>query len=293
MIEDSRWRGYVMVVSAAICWGVMATVAKLLFRDRGVDPLILVVIRADLATLTLFAALALMSPARLRIGRRDVWAAAVVGVIGLALNNFFYFQSLHLTSVATALLLQYQAPILVALYTVLVQRQRLRGRVILAMALALLGCALVVRAYDPDVFRPNLVGVAAGLGGAVGFAFYILASRVALRTLDPWTLLTYAYLSAGLAWSVVVPPWRILAHGFDLGIWGAFLAVATVGTVVPFGLFISGLRFLPPTQASIVSMLEPVVAAAVAYFLLGETLIPLQILGGALVLAGVVVVQTA
>ncbi|MBI4736372.1 MAG: EamA family transporter [candidate division NC10 bacterium] len=292
MIEDSRWRGYVMVVSAAICWGVMATVAKLLFRDRGVDPLILVVIRADLATLTLFAALALISPARLRIGRRDVWAAAVVGVIGLALNNFFYFQSLHLTSVATALLLQYQAPILVALYTVLVQRQRLRGPVILAMALALVGCALVVRAYDPDVFRPNLVGVAAGLGGAVGFAFYILASRVALRTLDPWTLLAYAYLSAGLAWSVVVPPWRILTHGFDLGIWGAFLAVATVGTVVPFGLFISGLRFLPPTQASIVSMLEPVVAAAVAYFLLGETLIPLQILGGALVLAGVVVVQT-
>lgn len=292
VIENSRWRGYAMVVSAAICWGIMATVAKLLFRDRGVDPLILVVIRADLATLTLFAALTLMSPARLRIGRRDVWAAAVVGVIGLALNNFFYFQSLHLTSVATALLLQYQAPILVALYTVLVQRQRLRGRVILAMALALGGCALVVRAYDLAVLRPNLVGVAAGLGGAVGFAFYILASRVALRTLDPWTLLTYAYLSAGVAWSVVVPPWRILAQGFDLGIWGAFLAVATVGTVLPFGLFISGLRFLPPTQASIVSMLEPVVAAVVAYLLLGETLIPLQILGGALVLAGVVVVQT-
>ena len=293
MLEDSRWRGYAMVVCAAICWGVMATVAKLLFRDRGVDPLILVVIRADLATLTLFAALGLLCPVRLRIGRRDVWAAAVVGVVGLALNNFFYFQSLHLTSVATALLLQYQAPILVALYTVLIQHQRLRGRVILAMGLALVGCALVVRVYDPAVFRPNLMGVAAGLGGACGFAFYILASRVALRTLDPWTLLTYAYLSAGVAWSVVIPPWRILAHGFDLGMWGAFLAVATVGTVVPFGLFISGLRFLPPTQASIVSMLEPVVAAGVAYFLLGETLIPLQILGGALVLAGVVVVQTA
>lgn len=292
MGENSRWRGYTMVVGAATCWGVMATVAKLLFRDRGVDPLILVVIRADLATLTLVAALGVMAPARLRVGRRDVWAAAVVGVIGLALNNFFYFQSLHLTSVATALLLQYQAPILVALYTVLVQRQPLRGRVILAMALALGGCALVVRAYDPSVLRPNLVGVAAGIGGAFGFAFYILASRVALRRLDPWTLLTYAYLSAGLAWSVVVPPWRILAHGFDPGVWAAFLAVATVGTVLPFGLFISGLRFLPPTQASIVSMLEPVVAAVVAYLLLGETLIPLQILGGILVLAGVVVVQT-
>ena len=282
-----------MVVSAAVCWGIMATVAKLLFRDRGVDPVILAVIRADLASITLFAVLSLFGPGRLRIQRRDFWAAATVGIIGLAVNNFFYFQSLHLTSVATALLLQYQAPILVALYTVLVQGQRLCGRVILAMAMALLGCALVVRAYDPAVFRVNLLGVAAGLGGAAAFAFYILAGRAALRRLDAWTLLAYAYLSAALAWSVLVPPWRIMASGFGLGMWGAFLAVATIGTVVPFGLFIGGLRFLPPTQGSIVSMLEPVVAAVAAYLILGETLLPLQILGGGLVLAGVVVVQTA
>lgn len=292
MIEGSRWRGYAMVVGAACCWGVMATVAKLLFRDRGVDPLVLVVIRAYLATLTLFAALALLRPARLRIERQDLWLAAVIGVAGLAGNNFLYFEALHLTSVATALLLQYQAPILVALYTVLVQRQPLRGRVILALALALVGCALVVRAYDFEVLRPNLLGVMAGLGTACTFAFYILASRFALRTLNAWTLLAYAYFSASLFWSVVIPPWKVLGHGFSLGIWGAFLAVATIGTVVPFGLFISGLRFLPPTQAGIVSMLEPVVAATAAFVILGETLLPLQILGGGLVLAGVVMVQT-
>jgi len=281
-----------MVVSAAVCWGTMATVVKLLFRDRGVDPVILAVIRADLASLTLFAVLSLFWPGRLKIERRDFWVAATVGIIGLAVNNFFYFQSLHLTNVATALLLQYQAPILVALYTVLVQGQRLRGRVVLAMVMALLGCALVVRAYDPAAFRVNILGVAMGLGGATAFAFYILAGRAALRRLDAWTLLAYAYLAAALAWSLLVPPWRIVAQGFDLGLWGAFLAVATVGTVVPFGLFISGLRFLPPTQASIVSMLEPVVAAAVAYAVLGETMNPLQILGGGLVLVGVVMVQT-
>jgi drug/metabolite transporter (DMT)-like permease len=282
-----------MVVTAAVCWGVMATVVKLLFRDHNVEPLVLVVIRAYLATVTLLSVLAVLNPTRLRIVRRDFRAAALVGIIGLAVNNFFYFEALHLTSVATALLLQYQAPILVALYTVLIQRQALQGRVILAMVLAILGCALVVRAYDLEVFRLNLVGVAAGLGGAGAFAFYILASRAALRTLDPWTLLTYAYLSASLAWVVVIPPWQVIAHGFDLRTWGAFLAVATVGTVVPFGLFISGLRFLPPTQASIVGTLEPVIAAVAAYLILGETLLPLQILGGGLVLAGVVMVQTA
>ncbi len=68
--------------------------------------------------------------------------------------------------------------------------------------------------------------------------------------------------------------------------------IATLGTVVPFGLFISGLKYLPPTQASIVSMLEPVVAAVAAYFLVGEVLLPPQLLGGALVVAGVLLVET-
>ena len=291
MTGDPKWRGYGMVVGAAVCWGIMATIAKLLFRDRGVDPLLLVVVRAYLATLTLFGVLAAVAPDQLRIRRRDAWLAAIVGVGGLLTNNFLYFEALHLTSVATALLLQYQAPILVALYTVLVQRQRLSKRLVASLVLAVAGCALVVRAYDPAVLRPNLLGVVAGLGTAVTFTFYILTSRAALKTMRAWTLLAYAYLFASLAWAVVIPPWKILGRGFPPETWLAFAVIATVGTVIPFGLFISGLKYLPPTQASIVSMLEPVVATIAAYLILGETLLPLQIVGGGLVLAGVVMVQ--
>jgi len=59
VVESNRWRGVVMIVGAATCWGAMAAVIKLLFRERGVDPLLLVVIRAYLATLILFAGLAI------------------------------------------------------------------------------------------------------------------------------------------------------------------------------------------------------------------------------------------
>ncbi len=151
----------------------------------------------------------------------------------------------------------------------------------------------MVQIYNPAMLRPNLWGVMAGLGTAVAFAFYILASRDALRSMGSWTLLAYAYLSASLAWLPVVPPWRFVAQGYPGGVWGAFLALATVGTVLPFGLFIGGLKHLPATQASIVSTLEPVVAATAAYLILGETLAPLQLVGGGLVLAGVVLVQRA
>ncbi len=292
MHKTDRWRGALMVVGAAVCWGVMAALAKLLFRDRGVDPLTLVAIRAYLATLTLVLALAITDRSQLWIGRRGWIDAALLGA-GLLTNNFLYFTAIDLTTVATALLLQYQAPVLVALYTVLVQGHRLSGRLVLALALALGGCALVVRVYDPGVIRPNVLGVLAGLGTAFAFAFYILAGRAALARLRPWTLLTHAYLASSLVWLLVMPPWRILAEGYDTQAWLAFLAIATLGTALPFGLFVSGLRLLPATQASIVSMLEPVVAIVAAYLVLGETLGPFQVLGGALVLAGVVLSESS
>ena len=290
--EEGRWRGYAMVVGAAFCWGVMAAVAKLLFRDRGVEPLLLVVIRAYLATAILFGGLALLAPGWLRITGANFRAAAIVGVGGLLTNNFLYFEAIHLTSVATALLLQYQAPVLVALYVFLVHRHRVSRRLVLSLVLTIAGCALVVRAYDPAVIRLNLLGVLAGVGTAFAFAFYILSSRVALRSMRSWTLVAYGYLAASLVWLPIVPPWRIVAVGFPPEIWWAFLAIASIGTVIPFGLFIGGLRFLPPTQASILAMLEPVIATVAAYLILGETLFPLQLLGGGLVLAGVVMVET-
>lgn len=291
MERGARLRGYLMVLGAAVCWGVMATVAKLLFRGQTVDPLTLVVIRADLAALVLLGGLAVFRPADLRLPWRDLRAAAVIGVCGLLTNNFLYFLTLSLTGVATALLLQYQAPVLVALYTVCVDRQRLPARLLLALALALAGCALVVRAYDPSLLRLGLPGILAGLGTAVAFAFYILASRAALKRIQAWPLLAYGYLAAGLAGSVAVPPWRILAGGYDAAAWAAFGAIALAGTVIPFGLFIGGLRYLPPAQASVVSMLEPAVAALAAYAVLGETLLPLQLVGGVLVLVGVALVE--
>ncbi len=291
MGEARRWRGVGMVVGATVCWGTMAAVAKLLFRDQGVDPLALVVIRTYLATLTLFACLGAVTPGHLRVDTRTLRAAAIVGVGGLLTNNFLYFEAIHLTSVATALLLQYQAPVLLALYALLVERRAPSPRLALSIVLTVAGCALVVRVYDPAALRLNFLGVLAGVGTAFAFAFYILTSRAALRFVRPWTLVAYGYLAASVVWLPLVPPWRMVAAGFPRQTWGAFLAIATLGTVVPFGLFINGLKHLPPTQASILAMLEPVVATLAAYLILGEALLPLQALGGVLVLSGVILVE--
>jgi drug/metabolite transporter (DMT)-like permease len=270
----------------------MAIVAKLLFRDRGIDPMILVAVRSYLTTATLFLVLAVVRSYELRAGRAG-WKDVLLLGAGLFGNNLLYFQAIALTTVATAQILQYQAPVLVALYTVLVQRQRLSKRITLSLMLAILGCALVIRIDDPEVLRLNVLGVLAGLGTAFAFAFYILAGRAALTRFRPWTLLANSYLVSSLAWLLIIPPWHIAYQGYDGAAWFAFTVIATLGTALPFGLFISGLRLLPATQASILSMIEPLVAVVMAYLVLGESLLPVQVLGGILVLTAVFLTEGA
>jgi len=106
-----------------------------------------------------------------------------------------------------------------------------------------------------------------------------------------WTLLVYAYVFATLFWWMLTPPWFLLSQGYSLRLWGIFLLIGSAGTVLPFALFTFGLTYLPATQVSILSTMEPVVATGAGLLLLGEMLDWPQLVGGALVVTGVLLVQ--
>lgn len=283
-------RGTLMVVAAAVCWGAFSTVAKVLFLEGAVTPQALAGIRAALAVAILVPALLLWDPTLLRIRFADLPLLALLGVAGMAMNNFFYLTTISLTAVATAVLLQYMSPILVACYAVAVERRALTGRLLLALAAAVGGCALVVRGYDLAALRLSAVGLATGLTAACFFALYTLVGQRALQRVDSWTLLAYAFGFAALFWFLFTPPWVLLA-GHPPRVWGLFLLFAIPGTLVPFGLFVRGLTHVSAVTAQIVSTLEPVVAAAVAFLVLGEGLEGLQLVGGGLVLGAVLLAQ--
>jgi len=284
-------KGYFMVVGAAFCWGIMGTLVKSLFVSQEVSPLTLTTVRATLAFPILLLILVAWDRQHLRVRLHDLPLVALVGVGGLAMANFTYYYTISLTNVATAILLQYMAPILVALFSAVFLRERVTWITLAALALAVGGDFLMVKGYDPQALRLNLPGLASGLLAACAFAFYTLLSKRTLERMDSWTLLTYAYAFAALFWWIVVPPWAIARQGYSLRLWGIFLVIAAFGTVLPFGLYVRGLTYLPATKASIASTLEPVVGAFAAFLVLGERLGFLQSLGGLMVLTGVVLVQ--
>ncbi len=286
-----RLKGSLMVLGAAAAWGLMGTLARYLFTAGEVGPLALTAIRSTLAVLLLALGLLLWDSRQLRLSLKDLPWAALVGVAGLAMANFTYYYTISLTNVATAILLQYMAPILVALASVVFLGERPTRITLLALALAIGGCFLMVKGYNPALLRLNLPGLISGLLSACAFAGYTLFTKRAVSQIPSWTLLVYAYAFSTLFWWMLTPPWVLLSEGYSLRLWAIFFLIGAGGTVLPFALYTFGLTYLPATQVSIISTMEPVVAAGAGFFFLSEALDPPQLLGGGLVVMGVILVQ--
>lgn len=282
--------GYLYVVLAAICWGVSGSAAKFLFH-HGVTPFQLVQLRLTLAALVLFVFLGLRHPALLIIARADVPYFALFGAVGMAGVQFTYLFAISQIHVAAAILLQYTAPALIALHAVFFFRDRLRPFTLAALAGALVGCYLVVGAYNLDLLTMNWLGIGSGVLSAVTFAWYSIQSEYGMRRYSPWTVLFYALAFAALTWNIAYPPLTAFFPSRSPLVWAWILYIALLGTLVPFGLYLQGVNLIRATRASITATLEPITAGLLAYAFLGEEMASWQLLGAALVVVSIIVLQ--
>ena len=297
--------GYALIWSAVVLWSLNAVVSKVVLDSAGLSSLRLAEVRSTGSALVLVAAVALLRPATLRAGRRELAVLAFFGVLGLGFVQLFYFVGIRRLDIGVALVIQYLAPVFVALWARFVVREPVRRRLWGAIALSLLGLSLVVDL--PGGASLDGLGVAACLVTAVAYAAYVLMAERSLEGgRDVYSLLAWGFAFAALFWAVVQPWWAFPVEQVDgsaslLGrladtsapVWLLLGYVVLLGTVVPFVLFVSALHHVPATRVTIVAMLEPVLAALIAWAWLEEELGALQIIGGLVVLAGVGLAQTA
>lgn len=294
-------RGYLYIASATFLWGVAATLGRAAFTGRllpkgqtlrPIDPLILSQSRTTFSFIVLLLVLAVLRGwKRLRLPVADLWRMFVLGILGVAASNYLYYLAIQRTNVATAIILQYTAPILVLLYTVVRGLQKPTVQRVAAVALAVTGIALVIGIFGSAGFRLDTIGVLAALGAAFSFAFYNVGGHSILARYDRWTVLLYVILSASLFWIVVNPPWKIVAAHYTDSQWLFLLVFSLLSVLAPFALYFAGLQHLEPTRAIVVSCLEPVFSIVIAALTLGEVMKPLQTVGIVLVLVAIVVVQ--
>lgn len=294
--------GVAMYLVAALLFAVNGVFAKAVM-NTGLDPMRLTELRNAGAMVLLLGYVALRHPDRLRVTRRELPFLVAYGVIAFTLVQFLYFLTISRLPVGIGTLLAFLAPVVVALWIRFARRQEVDDRIWLAIALTVVGLALVAQVWAGLTLDP--LGLAAGIAVAIALAAYWLLGESGQEHRDAVSLTMWGFVFATITWSVIAPwwsfPWAALtvvtepfaASWPAIPVWALMAWGILLGTIAPFLLVLGSLRRIGAQRAGIVGTTEPLWAALIALALLDETFTPVQAIGGLIVLAGVIVAETS
>ncbi|MBK5210706.1 MAG: EamA family transporter [Coriobacteriia bacterium] len=305
--KSNNRRGYFFAVIAALGWSTGGLISHWLMTSPGpatknwvisplgytITPTVLSGSRALSATLILGLILIIGSRKTFRLpqGAKSLVFLVPFGALALAGMHFTYFKAISLSNVTTAILLEYLAPIFTLAFGVLVYKHKPTGQMLAGVFLAILGCAVVVGAFNGGGLLITPKALFWGLAAAVFFAFYSIMGGVGSERFDSLTLLFYGLFFAALMWLVVLGPKAVMAPFKNPHEATAIIIMACVSTIIPFGAYLISLKYISPTHASITAMLEPVTAGILSWALFGDKITWSLAVGGAVIVFAIVLIQ--
>ena len=306
-VKEARSRhpaaGYLLYLVAALLFAFNGVVAKTLLLG-GMEASRLSQLRATLAFLILLGFVALTRRSALRLRRAEIPLLVTYGVLGIALTQFLYFAAIERLPIGVALLIEFTAPLMIAVWFRFGLGHPTKPAVWGALVAALVGLAIVAQVWEGLTLDP--LGVACAAGAALALAVYYITADMQVRrpeARDPVSLTMWGMGAAALFWAIVAPWWSFPMDGLagSLRLFGgegpmvpaAGLAgwLVVLGTVFPFSLVVLSMQHLRASQASVVGMTEPIIATVIAWIVLGESFTPAQMAGAAIVLVSVLVAE--
>lgn len=274
--------GVLLALTAAALYGVMGAVAADVFDE--VSP-------ARVSQIRAFITAAVLVPYAWHRGLLDpkgqLPMLAVLG-LNLALVGLTFYWALDRLGVGPGATMQYLGPFIVLGWMALVQRRSVSRFTWLAAAVAILGVVLIAEAWAYEDL--DVLGLASGVTTASLFAGYFLLGEHLGKTLPALTMITWGFVFASLFWLLVLPVWSF-PPGLSGSVWAKLVWVGIGGTALPFLAQFAALRRVAAGIVGVVATAEPVVAAAAAWIILDQSLTPLQITGGLIVVLAVAAVH--
>ncbi|MFD8498659.1 DMT family transporter [Amycolatopsis sp. NPDC059657] len=295
--KTRRGRGTALIVLSALFFSTSGTLGKPTMV-AGLTPQQVAAVRLGLSALVLFAAVGLVKPSILKVGKGEWRLLIAYGLVAVGGIQLVYFIATSRIPVGIAILLEFVSPVLIALWTRFVRKIHLAKAVWGGIALAMVGLVLVAQVWQG--LKLDALGLLAGFGAALCSAGYFLIGERGLASRHPLGMVTWGMGIGALAVCVVAPPWtipaRILSVPAVIGpwhppVWVALIALALVGTVLAYLAGISALQYLPAAIASVLGLVEVILANVLAWILLGEALTVVQAVGAVVLLGGATIVQ--
>lgn len=289
---NTRIRATITVLAGATLLGSMGAWGRAVYRFES-DAMVVVTWRAIIGVAVLAGVLAATRPALLRVPVTAIPFFLAYGFFGVTVNFWAYFSAVKYTTLAVAITLLYTYPVFVTLFSAVYLEERLTRRKLAAAFLTVFGAALVAQIHEAEFFRINARGILFGLVTALSMAVYSILGKRAVARYAPWTVVLYAFAGGGLFLALGSGPGLLAARAYPAVAWVWILGLALIPSLGGYALFTLGLRDLPASQVTIIATWEVVTAALLGWLLFGEHLTAVQILGAALVCAGIAWIQRA
>jgi drug/metabolite transporter (DMT)-like permease len=283
--------GALLCLASAVAFGGMAIFGKLAY-DEGATVGTLLSVRFLLAAALFWALLAFNGGAgRLRaLTRRDLGIALALGGIGYSAQAGAFFTALERLDASLLSLLLYTFPAMVTIAAIVLGRERGNRRTAIALVVASAGLVLVLAGAGTGALDP--LGTLLGITAAVVYSTYILSSQGITERIGPLLLSALVCTGAATTLTLVAGIGGSLRLGeVSAAGYGWLAGIAVVSTVGAVGLFFAGLQRVGPSSASILSTAEPLTTVLLAFLVFGESLTPVQLTGGALVLGAVLLLS--
>jgi drug/metabolite transporter (DMT)-like permease len=287
---DRRRTGFLLCIVSAAAFGALPIFGKVAF-EHDANVVTLLFVRFATATSCLWAIVAITHvPVRGR-PRRLLAGGLAMGALGYGVQSTMYFLALERIDASLSALLLYAYPAMVTGMAILLGRERASAPLVGALVVASAGTLLLLG--DGLGGDANTAGVLLGLGAAVGYTGYILAGDVLVGSLPPLLLTALVTLGGALAFGVWGAATASLRFDLDATAYLAILACGTICTVLSVGTLLAGIERVGASMASVLSTVEPATTVLLAVLFLDEHASTLQLAGGALLLAAIVLCHRA
>lgn len=281
----------VAVIISAACFGTLGVFTQLAYKE-GASPLPLLAWRFALVSLLMAAYQLIRDAGALKAGLRDIGKYAALSLTGYGAASVCYFFALKFASASVVAVLLYTYPAMVAVLSAIFLGERLTRPRIIAIALTFAGCALVVGLFSDDM-QASATGILLGFGAALGYSVFNMLSYRWMGSKPRIVLMTYTFGISAVAIGLitVVTGGSLAVAAWTSTLWGLLGLIVLLPTFIAVLLYLNGIRRLGPAQAAIVSTTEPLFTIALAAAILGDRLTPLQMVGAALVVLGVIAAE--
>ncbi|MEJ0014256.1 MAG: DMT family transporter [Actinomycetota bacterium] len=294
----STRRAYLLLVTAALLYSINGIVSKWVM-EAGLTPWRLTEVRTTGALIALLIYLAAKRQLHLlRPVKSEMKLLVLFGIIGIAAVQSFYFFSILKLHVSIALIIEFTAPIWIVLYLRFVKKVKIANTMWLGLLAAFIGLILVGEVWKGLTL--NGLGVISSFLDAFSLAIYFVVGRALGKIRSTETMLAWGFAITALLYAVVKPWWSfpfnifkkeidLNGHfaGHHLPGWLLIAIIILFGTVLPYLCVLAGVNALSPQVASIIGMLEPVLAGIFGWVLLKETFTGVQLVGAVVVLIGI------